>query len=553
MPNRSASPAELPLLPFGYQVFRNIRNEGAVYVDKTRYMTTLKKLGQVVFCARPRRFGKSLTVSTLDDLFSGRRELFRGLAAETLLDSPSFVPRPVIRLDMSRIGGGTTSRDEIKSRLKGMLDSEARRHNLKIPYDDPVTCLNFLLEEVSRASGEKSVLLIAEYDSPVLNVVTQPAINRDERLIAQTRDLMRAFYAQIKASEANLYFTFITGISKFSRMGVFSSLNNICDISLEPEYAAFMGITHGELTANFALFIARAAEKFGVDPEEMTEHIRAYYNGFSFDGETLVYNPFSTLGFFSRLKFDNFWMESGSASFIREFLRDKRLTVDQFRGVPVDRFFAGVPGEIEKTSPEGFLYQSGYLTLRKGQGEGFTLDYPNFEVSSAMSRFFIDNFYPSEAEASGAVLNVVNRFDAGDVPGLVDAFSRMYAAVDYSDYLEAERKKLGESCYRSVLLSFLCGAGITARAEEHGNLGRTDIVAERKGKALIIEMKFASGPEAAEAAALAGMEQIRVREYGNRYPDRLRLSLAIDEKRRNIGAWLAESADAVPVPDASTG
>jgi hypothetical protein len=526
-------------LPYGVQTFAKLRGEDMIYVDKTRFLLDLIRLRGTVFCARPRRFGKSLTVSTLEAFFSGRKDLFRGLAAEEYLNSPDFRPRPVIHLDMSAVAG-SPGREILDAKIRNLLKSESKKHGVPFEGVDASDAFRSLLENITLTVGEKAVLLIDEYDAPVLAIAQKAKPFRDEQLLDQTRDVMRSFYSQIKASEKYIDFTFITGVSKFSRMGVFSSLNNINDISLSPDYAAFMGYTHEELEENFSPFIERVAEKFGVTQEEMLEQIRAHYNGFSFDGETLLYNPFSTLGFFSTMQFGNYWMESGSGSFIREFLKDKKLTVDQFRGMPVDEDFARVPGEIEKTSPEGFLYQAGYLTLRKRGEDDYRLDYPNFEVLSAISAFFLKNILTEADENPYYTSKVRSCLNRRDVPSLVEEFDRMFASVSFLDYYQAVKNKLGENFYRAMIQVFLNGAGVMTRSEEHNNMGRADIVAAWGKNTLVIEMKAAADEASAARMAGEGMEQMKARGYGNRYAEPILLSLAIDSKKRGIGAWLSE-------------
>jgi hypothetical protein len=383
--------------------------------------------------------------------------------------------------------------------------------------------------------------LVDEYDAPVLNAIQEPKSIKNKRFIDQTRKVMRGFYTIIKAADAFTDFVFLTGISKFSRMGVFSSLNNINDISLDPEYAALMGYTQKELLDNFTPFVEKVAKKFGEKPEKMTERIADHYNGFSFDGETFVYNPFSTLGFFFKEKFKNFWVESGSTSFIREFFKDKKLTIEQFKDLPVSEDFVSAPGEIEKTSPEGFLYQSGYLSLRKRSDPGYVLDYPNFEVLSALSAFFLENIIGNEATL--AMFNVVKHFRERNATGLVKEFKRMFSAITYSDCYQTEKHKFGESFYRPILQTFLHGAGISTRPEEHNNMGRADLVAAYNDQVIIFELKMAKNAASSKSAATKGMEQMRLRKYGNCYENPLLLSLAIDEKQRNIGAWIAENFD----------
>ncbi|MDR2076907.1 MAG: AAA family ATPase [Desulfovibrio sp.] len=253
----------LPRLPVGVQVFETLRHRNAVYVDKTGYFPGLESQGQVVFCARPRRFGKTLTVTALDAFYSGKKDLFRGLAAEEHLHSPAFTPRPVINLDMSAAGDCATI-DILNENIMNALGYNALRNNVALKGSNATGAFFSLINDVGLSTGRKAVILIDEYDAPVLNLVQRGKAARDERLIDQTRSLMRGFYAQIKAAEAHIDFTFITGVSKFSRMGVFSSLNNVTDISLEEKYGTFMGYTQEELEANFAPHIEDMAKRMGI-------------------------------------------------------------------------------------------------------------------------------------------------------------------------------------------------------------------------------------------------------------------------------------------------
>ena len=293
-----------------------------------------------------------------------------------------------------------------------------------------------LVEDVSKAYSEKVVLLVDEYDAPVIKVVQTPGLSKIEDLFEDTRTVMSNFYSKIKDLDEELHFVFITVVTKFSKMGVFSTLNNLTDISLLPEFASFIGFTHEELVENFKPFIAMVAGRHGLSETETLDKIRDYYDGFYFDGLTRLYNPFSTLNFFRRMVFENFWMESGSNTLIREMIKGKSLTVDQFSGFKVGRDFAMFPGEIEKTPPEGFLYQAGYLTLRKDPkiDSSFTLDYPNFEVRSSMSRLFFDALYRSDSEAGVAIEELKACIEAGDTSVIVNHFIKFYSKIPYDDY-----------------------------------------------------------------------------------------------------------------------
>jgi hypothetical protein len=246
---------------------------------------------------------------------------------------------------------------------------------------------------------------------------------------------MSDFYGKIKTLDDCLYFTFITGVTKFSRMGVFSTLNNLVDISLWPEFASIAGFTHDELERNFQPHIKAAAARLHLDEDALLARMRDYYDGFSFDGQIRLYNPYSTLYFFLEVKFNNFWMESGSNTLIREMLKDKALITEQFRGLKVSEAFARYPGEIDQTPPEGFLYQAGYLTLRKDpETEFLMLDYPNYEVSASIAKLFIDNIFQSERSAYEATIELIADIKKINIFGIIESFIRLYASLPYDDY-----------------------------------------------------------------------------------------------------------------------
>jgi hypothetical protein len=335
---------------------------------------------------------------------------------------------------------------------------------------------------------------------------------------------MGGFYAQIKVASKYIHFAFLTGVSKFCQTSVFScSLNNLVDISLYPEFAGMFGFTKEEFTAYFKPYLEGLSKKTGIAEAELPEKIEGYYNGFSFDGETRVYNPFSTLSLFSLGSFKNYWMESGSTTFIRNFLRDKNLTTDKFRNFPVERAFLRSPGEIESTSPQGFLYQAGYLTLRKHEGE-YSLDYPNREVESAMSSYCIQNAINNDRLASELVYAVRKAIGKQDAVDMVNVFNRLFFAVAHEDH----RRNRNESFYRATLHTFLLGASVEVRVEEPNNQGRTDIVARYNGKIVVIEMKYAKNAAGAVRKADEAMDQILENRYGNAYANPLLLALAVN-------------------------
>jgi hypothetical protein len=560
---------ELPVLPLGLADFENLREKQAVYVDKTGYFPDIEKAGQFVFCARPRRFGKSLTVTTLDAFYSGRKDLFQNLAAEKDMCSPNFVACPVVRLDMSAVAG-SNSAIILQNRIMRHLGIVAERHQVSLRGEDFADAFSCLIQDIHKATGQKVVLLLDEYDAPVINIIGRDKRGYDKNLLVDTRIAMQDFYSQIKVEEKHIKLAFITGVTKFSRMGVFSRLNNLRDISLFPDFSAFMGYTHEELQTNFAPFVTATALELKMTEEGLLNKIKEYYDGFSFDGKNEVYNPFSVISFFAEKEFGNFWMESGSNTVVRKFLRDKALTVDQFQGQKMKYSRARAPGEIDATSPAGFLYQSGYLTLRAKVDGAYLLDYPNTEVREAISTLFMENFTSDweGIDESGRELGAL--LSSGDIPGMVSVLYKLLAGIHYSDHLDAIRvplvrslrkiilkisgadrlelsdegkaaklaeklqKERGESYYRSLLQTCLWMAGAKVTPEKPENRGRLDLEVACGSLTYVFQLKITKNAKGAARAARAGMDQIQRRGYGGASETPVLVSLAIGKEERNI-------------------
>jgi hypothetical protein len=526
----------LPKLPIGLQTFEEIIRERYLYVDKTQYLIDLIDEGKAYFLSRPRRFGKSLTISTLDAIFSGKKRLFKGLAAEKFFESPKYRTRPVIKLDISQV---TTDEgvDVARNSLARIAREAAEPFGVETSDDmTPGDVLRTLIRKCAAKHGP-AVILIDEYDKPILDFMHSP-----EDADAM-RSVLRNFYIQIKSADEHIRFVFVTGITKFSKMGVFSGMNNLKDISMTDRCATMLGYTEDELLANFGPHIERAAKKFGVTIEYLVGRIKDYYDGFSFDGKNLLYNPFSTLNFFDEMEFKNYWFESGTPSYIAKFMLEKKLTTEEFRGVQVPRDFAASPGEIESATAMSFLYQSGYLSLRPGVSDDYSLDYPNREVLSAMSWLMTENIFASKEAAASSRQMLRKCLADGDADGVVEEFNRLLASIPYDDYSSAAHQTIkrmglemgaGEWLYRSTLLSYLIGNGLDVEAEPHSSAGRADLRINFRGRTWIIEIKVARGEAETKKSAGEAMAQIISRGYAERYDNAIALALAIDDERRRI-------------------
>jgi hypothetical protein len=363
---------------------------------------------------------------------------------------------------------------------------------------------------------------------------------------------------------------FITGITKFSRMGVFSKLNNLNDISLSSDYGTFMGYTQEELEKNFKHFIALAAKDFKFKKKKLLEVIKNRYDGFSFDGIQTLYNPFSILNFFKKFRFGNFWMESGSNAIIMNFLKDKVLTADQFQGMDFSYDSASTPGEIDATSDEGILYQSGYLTLKYVDKQNFILEYPNLEVRESISKLFLESIHLDRKNIDTAAGELSRCLASVDISGMIRELIRLLAGIYHKDHSDAVRSpevkivetidgkvtgtdsvkvplKLqpsfqadrleiskGENFYRSLFHACFWMAGAKVTAEKGGNLGNLDLEVCLGSLNYVFELKMSENARGAVTAAMGGMNQIHGRGYGLSMKNPVLVSISIGKAESNI-------------------
>ncbi|NUU97718.1 AAA family ATPase, partial [Marinitoga sp. 1138] len=309
-------------LPVGIQDYKEIIEENYIYVDKTKYLYDLINSGKFYFMSRPRRFGKSLTVSTFYYLFKGEKELFKDTY---IYDKWDFKEYPIIRLNLLKAKSENT--EKLKESLTKIIIQEGKRNGIKIEETDYAFAFDELIMKLSEKG--KVVILVDEYEKPILD-----NINKKEKA-ESNREILRDFYTTIKANDEHIRFVFITGITKFTKTGVFSALNNLNDISLDTAYSQMFGYTQEELEYYFKEHIEETAKKFGITKKELLEEMKRYYNGFSFDGEHTVYNPFSILQFFQKKELRNYWFESGSPSFLYEYIKGKKIEYEDLVKTPV--------------------------------------------------------------------------------------------------------------------------------------------------------------------------------------------------------------------------
>ena len=505
-------------LPLGLQTFAKVREGGFVYVDKTAHALDLANNAGIYFLARPRRFGKSLFLDTLLNLFEGRRELFTGLYAEANWDWE--VKYPVVKLDMS---GGSESIAVLKLVLEDNLRYAASSLGVELSAaNEPAILFQQLLRRAHEHYGRKVVVLIDEYDKPMLDNID------DMQLADQMRKQLRGFYSIIKAADEHLRFVMLTGVSKFSKVSIFSGLNNLKDISLDPRYASICGYTEDDLREVFSEHLQ------GVDREQL----RRWYNGYNFLGEKLVYNPHDILHFidrsqsFSEPQFDNYWFESGTPTFVVDLLARDQILAQRLEPQNVGReSLNSCP--IDKLELSTVLFQSGYLTIdevdRSDPEEAiYKLVCPNHSVRSALHNslfeYYTGNTDPSHRNAMRRALR------AAQLDVIESELQRLFAGIATDNYRKNEIAHF-EGYYASVVYSFFVGIGLSVIAEDASSRGRVDLSIQLGANTYIIEFKVVKRKTKSNSA----LQQIIQQGYATKYSgDVYQIGIEFSETKRNI-------------------
>jgi hypothetical protein len=474
--------------PIGIQDFGELRRGGYVYIDKTADIFRLVDQGKFYFLSRPRRFGKSLLLSTLKEIFLGSRELFKGLWIEDKADWART--SPVIHLSFSQL---TYQTDNLALRLKLELQRLADPFQITVGGDLPGEWLRSFVLQLYEKHGQVAVL-IDEYDKPITDFLEQPG-----RAVAN-RDLLKSFYSVIKDLDPYIRFFILTGVSRFSKVSIFSDLNNLQDLTTHPAYATLLGYTQAEVEHYFDRELDQLAQAEGLGRAETLAKVREWYNGYLWGGRETVYNPFSVLNLMSRYEFGNYWFATGTPTFLVKKLREK-FTYN-LEEVAADE---GILGNlrVEDVGELALLFQTGYLTI-KGRDEGtFILHYPNREVRESLQRFMLSDLSGQES-VHPIVRSMVRHLGARRYEDFRGALNSLLANVPHEQFMERY-----EAFYHAIFFLAFSLAGAYARAEVHTSRGRLDAVVRTGGAIFVIEFKVGGA-----AGALA---QIRERGYHRAY------------------------------------
>ncbi|MDR1865233.1 MAG: ATP-binding protein [Bacteroidales bacterium] len=490
-------------LPIGIQSFEKLRSNGYLYVDKTREIHRMIDSGKIYFLSRPRRFGKSLLVSTLDELFSGNQSLFEGLYIHDRWDWTQ--PHPVIRLDW---GGMSYHTPEALSRsLADFVTAKAEYAGITLEDTGLSDRFFELVEKLHYQTGRKVVLLVDEYDKPITDHLTNPDV------LSANDTKLHDFYQVFKAADDHLQFVFLTGISRFSGVSIFSALN-LNDITMNDRYASICGYTQEELESYFPEYMDEAGKRMDMSRGELLEDIRRWYNGYSWDGETSVYNPISILLLFDKCVFGNYWFDTGTPTFLISLLQKRNDLKPVLEPVSVSssalRGFD--PLRIGGTS---LLFQSGYLTVKSRQLIGgrpqYTLGVPNTEVNEPLLKHLLIAYSGYPADRMPPIRSAMQQqISSGDASGLERNLRILLADVPCQLHVESE------AYYHSMLLVWLKTLGFDIQGEISVSNGRIDAVWRQPELTVITEVKYHPEKDA-ETLLHEALVQIRNRRYGEPY------------------------------------
>ncbi len=498
-------------LPIGIQTFSKIREGDYLYIDKTKEALDLIKNYEYVFLSRPRRFGKSLFLDTLKNIFEGNKKFFEGLYIYDKYDwSQKY---PVVKIDWR----STTKIDEIIIDFKRILKENALNLGITLEEDEYTNQFRELIQKVYKKYNQKVVVLIDEYDKPILDHISNIEVAKG------AREILRRVYTELKANDAYLRFVFLTGISKFSKASIFSGLNNLEDISLNPDFGNICGYTHENIKNEF----------FEYSKDYDLEKIKEWYNGYYFLKDR-IYNPFDILKLFKYKRFKNYWWESGQAYSLIELLKSRNYYFPKIANIRVDeRVIESF--DIEKLKIESLLFQTGYLTIKnvyeKRLGYEYELKIPNLEVQVSLSNLIIDYLTNQTTLRLDFEDKIYEALLQSNLNTLKETLQALFASIPYNNYVKNEIGEY-EGYYASVLFSYFYALGIDLIAEDVNSYGRIDLTLLLEDKIYIIEFKVDSNE---------ALKQIKEKGYFKKYLNKNKkiylVGITFDSKTKNIKSF----------------
>ena len=516
----------------GIADFESVRQDGRIYVDKTGLIYKLTKESKFVFLGRPRRFGKSLLCSTLKYYFQGRKDLFEGLAIAEL--EKDWKQHPVLHFDISACKNKWEMK-QIVDELHSQLDMHERRYKWEKTEGSPGERLKKLIQQVHEKTGLKAVVILDEYDAPLLDYLHKP------EQLTEVRRIMQEFYQVVKVCDADEQFVFITGITKFSQLSIFSTLNNLRNISMEPSYSALCGITKDELVTVFDEDIQLLADEYGCSKEVMLDMLKLQYDGYHFGKKSDdVFNPFSLMYAFTNKDVSYYWFGSGTPTFLFESMKrfnTNLLELEQLK-VPSTQFDVPTEG---MTSALPLLYQAGYLTI-KGYDfnrDIYTLDFPNAEVKVGFMENFMSRMMNLNQDARGFAGNFYASLLEHDIEAALKAMQAYFASIPYLDFGEKELDDITKYEAYYEVLTYVVFSIFNCRTFTQVKVarGRTDVVVLMRDAVYVMELKM-------RGSAQEALDQINSKDYAIPYQAEgkpvIKIGIAFSQETKTVSDWIIE-------------
>ena len=510
------------LYPIGIQDFEKLRRGGFAYVDKTRFVYELVSTGSYYFLGRPRRFGKSLLLTTMEYYFLGEKDLFKGLALEEL--EKDWTAYPVLHLDLNT--GKYSNEDSLLKVLDDALNDWERLYGKNDNDDTPALRFKNVIQRAYEQTGRQVVILVDEYDKPLLQNFNRPEL-QDE-----LRAELKAFYSVLKTQDKYIRFAFLTGVTKFGKVSVFSDLNNLKDISMDKRYAEICGITEAEIHQYFETSLHRLAEENEMTYEEVCGELKRRYDGYHFraGGGPGVYNPFSLLNTLDSQEFGDYWFETGTPSFLVELLQGCSYDLSKLEECEVESSVL-VSTDSVRVNPLPLIYQSGYLTIHGYNKEfrKYRLGFPNKEVEDGFMRFLLPYYIRKESGGTGfSVQDFVEEVRGGNAAGFMSRLQALFEGMDYRIMGDMELY------FQNALFLIFKLMGIYTDVEYVSARGRADIVLQTRGFVYIIECKL-------DGTVDEALRQIEERGYGARFVHDVRkvfrIGVSFSSERRVMAEW----------------
>ena len=515
-------------LPIGIQTFEELRTKNYIYVDKTAFVDSLVHSGKPYFLSRPRRFGKSLFLSTLRSYFEGRKDLFEGLAISKT--ETEWKEYPVFYFDFNV--GDFTTEENFRASLGLKLDSYEKIYGVRNPNaKSPADRFSDLLKSAHEKTGLQAVVLVDEYDKPLLNAID------DQNLVDAFRKILKTFYGVLKGEDAHIQFVFITGVTRFDKVSIFSDLNNLNDISLSEKYSYICGISQEELEENFVPEIEAMAEKNGYSKEECLAELKKNYDGYHFskDVQTDIYNPFSLLKAFSDLSFGSYWFSTGTPTFLTKMMLDMSFDYKTLEeGIDVDSRSLE-EYRLNSTEPVPLLYQTGYLTIKNYEKDfdSYTIGVPNEEVKFGMYKRLLPLYlgYPTD-DKKIEIVSFLKELRGGKVNEFMERINNIFAAAPK----QTNQKQYELNCQAFVWLIFKL-MGEFVLCEVQNGKGRSDAVVWQKDAIYIFEFKM-------DGSAKEALEQINSKDYPIAYKNDgrkiVKIGVNYSSTEKQLTEWVIE-------------